>query len=148
MMTDCETNKSSARVSRMSAGTRSPAERRTRSPTTSAEEGMPTHLPPRRTVTSVEIIPVRRSAMRLARSSCRKRTAPLSSSMQRIRITVVPSRLKLDANTTSVKKDRIASTSRTMENGLMKARHRRYHTVSDARPDRTFSPYCARLAST
>ena len=69
VMTDWETNKSLAAVSRMSAGTRSPADRRTRSPTTSSVEETLVHVPFLRTSTVEAIIPVRRSAMRFARSS-------------------------------------------------------------------------------
>ncbi len=124
-MTDWETNRSFAAVSRMSAGTRSPADRRTRSPTTSSVEDTLTHFPLLRTSTVEAIIPVRRSATRFARSSWANRTAPLMSSIHRIMTTVVILRLKLDANTTSVKKEMHASTNKMMVNGLRKARPKR-----------------------
>ena len=124
-MTDCETNRSFAAVSRISAGTRSPADRRTRSPTTSSVEDILTHFPFLRTSTVEAIIPVRRSATRFARSSWVNRTAPLISSMHKMITTVVIFRLKLDANTTSVKKEMQASTNKMMVNGLKKARRSR-----------------------
>lgn len=43
--------------------------------------------------------------MRFARSSCTKRTVPLSSSIQHIMMTVVALRLKLEARTTSVTRE-------------------------------------------
>ena len=124
-MTDWETNKSLAAVSRISAGTRSPADSRTRSPTTSSVEEHLTHAPFRRTSTVEAIIPVRRSATRLARSSWVNRTAPLMSNIQRMMTTVVMLRLKLEANTTSVRKEMQASTNKIMVKGLRKARLRR-----------------------
>ena len=124
-MTDCETNRSFAAVSRMSAGTRSPANRRTRSPTTNSAEDTLTHFPLLRTNTVEAIIPVRRSAVRFARSSWANRTAPLTSSIHRIITTVVIFRLKLDANTTSVKKEIHANTNKMMVNGFRKARLKR-----------------------
>ena len=63
--------------------------------------------------------------MRLARSSWINRTMPLSSSMHRIITDVVIFLLKLDASTTSVKKETAASTNRITVNGLTKALRRR-----------------------
>ena len=68
-----------------------------------------------------ETISVRWSAMRLARSSWTKRTMPLSSSMHTMVADVVMLRLKLDANTTSVINERMASTDRMTVKGLMNA---------------------------
>ena len=50
---------------------------------------------------------------------------PLSSSMHRIITDVVIFLLKLDASTTSVKKETAASTNRITVNGLTKALRRR-----------------------
>ena len=72
-----------------------------------------------------ETIRVRWSAMRLARSSWINRTMPLSSSMHRIITDVVIFLLKLEASTTSVKKETAASTNRITVNGLTKALRRR-----------------------
>ena len=119
--TDCERNRSSAAVSRISAGIRSPAARRTLSPTTSSSEETLCHAPPLRTSTVEETISVRWSAMRLARSSWTKRTMTLSSSMHTMVTDVVMLRLKLDANTTSVINERMASTDRMTVKGLMNA---------------------------
>lgn len=73
---------------------------------------------------------------------------PLTRSMDRMMMTVVASRLKLEASRTSVAKEMLASTNRMMEKGLTKARRRRWRTESEAEPDRTFSPYRPRLFST
>ena len=125
VITDWETNRSFASVRRMSAGTRSPAASRTRSPTTSSVEQSSVHRPARSTRTRVAIMPVRWSATRLARSSCTKRTAPLMSSIPSTMNTVVRFRLKLEASSTSVTKEMAASTSNIMEKGVTKARRSR-----------------------
>lgn len=88
-----ETNKSFARVSRISAGTRSPAEIRTRSPTTSSSEESFLHFPSRSTWTVDETIFVRWSEIRFARSSWINRTKPLMSSIPRMIADVVIFRL-------------------------------------------------------
>lgn len=92
-------------------------------------------------------MPVRWSATRLARSSCTSRTTPLISSMARMMATVVISRLKLEASSTSVTKEMSASTNKTMEKGLIKARRSRYSTVSEARPASRLLPYRVRRSS-
>ena len=70
-------------------------------------------------------MPVRWSATRLARSSCPKRTAPLTSSIPSTMNTVVRFRLKLEASSTSVTKEIPARASRIMEKGVTKARRSR-----------------------
>ena len=59
--------------------------------------------------------------MRFARSSWIKRTRPLISSIPRMMAGVVMLRLKLEASTTSVTNEMIASANKTTVNGLINA---------------------------
>ena len=59
-----------ASTSRTSAGTLSPGMRRTRSPGTSSAAGIVAHVPPRRTVASVESMPRMPASAFSARPSC------------------------------------------------------------------------------
>lgn len=124
-MTDWETNSPAVCMSLMSAGTLSPEERRTLSPTASSDDSILVHFPFLSTCAFVFRSPVILSAVCFDFISCTKRTMPLIKSIQAIIMTVVISLLKFDARSTSVINDMTASTKSMTEKGFIKALLRR-----------------------
>ena len=134
-------------VNLISAGTRSPAENKTRSPTTNSSVGISINSPSRLTVT---LSWIRRSSWAealFARSSWMRRITPLIRIMEKMIIAVVAFLAKLDTTKTSVMRETIPRTKRITWNGLINARCNRFIIVSFFRSLKLFFPYFSRIDS-
>ena len=141
-------NRSVTSVSRISAGTRSPAESRTISPTTSFSAEISMSSPSRLTVILSWISRLSCCAAFFARSSWIRRIAPLIRIMEKIIIAVVAFLAKLETRKTSVTNEIIPRIKRIILNGLIKARRNRRIVVSFFRSANLFAPYFSLIAST